>query len=66
MKTALNDSATYTGTVSMLDYMAREPITLNYLIHFKNCKSDNHSAVIIELSPKPYGNGILVTTECDQ
>jgi hypothetical protein len=58
IKTALNDLATYTGTVQMLDYMARQPITLNYLIHLKTCKSDNHSAVIIELSPKPYGNGI--------
>lgn len=56
-KTALNDSATYTGTVRMLDYMARAPITLNCVIHVKNGKSDGQS-VIMELSPKPYGTGV--------
>jgi hypothetical protein len=57
-KTALNDSATYIGTVHMLDYMARGPFTLNYLIHVKYGKSDRHQAVIIELSPQAYGKGI--------
>jgi pimeloyl-ACP methyl ester carboxylesterase len=57
-KTAFNDSATYTGTVCMLDYMALQPITLNYIVHVKNGKLNHHQAVIMELSPQPYGKGI--------
>jgi hypothetical protein len=57
-KTALNDSATYLGTVRMLDYMALGPITLNYIIHVKSSKNDRHQAVIMELSPQAYGKGI--------
>ncbi len=57
-KTALNDSATYKGTVGMLDYMALKPITLNFVIHVKDGEFNHHQAIIMELSPQPYGTGI--------
>lgn len=50
--------ATYNGAINMLDYMTQEPITLNCLVHVKNCKSQNRTAVIIKISPKPYPHPI--------
>ena len=47
-----NDETTYSGTVSMLDYMAQLPITLQCSIHVKNCKAQNRTAVFVALSPK--------------
>lgn len=56
IKTAANDLATYTGTVSMLDYMAQKPVVLNCVIHVKNCSA--RTAVIFEVSPKPAGHAV--------
>ena len=53
IKTVLNDLETYSGTVSMLDYHEQRPIKLNVVIHVKDSKTKNHSAIYIEVSPQP-------------
>jgi hypothetical protein len=53
VKTASGDLETYSGTISMLDYMAQTPIVLNTLIHKKNCPDKNHGFLFFEISPKP-------------
>jgi len=58
VKTAANDIETYSGTISMLDYIAQRPITLNCLVHVKSCKTQNRRGVFIEISPKPFGHSI--------
>jgi hypothetical protein len=63
IKTSSNDIATYRGTISMLDYIAQRPITLNCLVHVKSCKTQNHTVVFFEISPKPAGH--LIWKEFD-
>lgn len=46
------DKETYSGTITMLDYMKKEPITLNCKVHLKYC-GDNNTVMFFELSPKP-------------
>ena len=58
VKTAANDLETFSGTINMLDYHAQLPITLNCLIHIKDSKLANHTAVYFEISPKPLSNPI--------
>ena len=55
---AEGDKGTFEGSVSMLDYMTQQPIILNYRIHVKACTDEEHTAVFIELSPKPYDQSI--------
>lgn len=61
----------YSGTINMLDYMTQQPIVLNFVAQVRNCSSQNHTAVFIEISPKPYEheiwkslNRIVETFEC--
>ncbi len=56
IKTTSEDLATYSGTIRMLDYHAQEPIVLNCMIHVKDIKTANHSAVYFEISPKPFSH----------
>jgi hypothetical protein len=58
IKTAPNDLATYSGTISMLNYMAQRPITLNCLVHVKSCQELNHTAVYFEISPQKFTHPI--------
>jgi hypothetical protein len=58
VKAALNDIETYSGTIGMLDYIAQRPITLNCLGHVKSCKTQNRTAVLFEISPKPFGHSV--------
>ena len=51
--TEKGDLQTYSGTISMLDYMAQTPMVLNALIHKKNCPDKNHSFIFFEICPKP-------------
>ncbi|HTI92539.1 MAG TPA: hypothetical protein VL727_18215 [Puia sp.] len=55
-----DDAATYTGTVDMLDYMAMKPIRLNFMAHVKSCSDVKHFPVFLELSPKPFEDGLWV------
>jgi hypothetical protein len=48
------DLETYTGTIEMLDYMQRKPITLNCIVHLKACPEDNKTILFYELSPKAF------------
>ncbi|RAJ80350.1 hypothetical protein CLV59_105459 [Chitinophaga dinghuensis] len=54
VKTLAGDEATYEGSIHMLNYMQPGPITLNTRIHIRSCPLQQHTAVYIELSPKPY------------
>jgi hypothetical protein len=47
------DLETYTGTIEMMDYMQRKPITLNCIVHLKTCSESNKTILFYELSPKP-------------
>jgi len=52
--TAKGDLETYTGTIEMMDYLQRKPITLNCIVHLASCKEENKSILFYELSPKPF------------
>jgi hypothetical protein len=58
VKTSANDLETYTGTISMLDYHTQTPMILNCVIHVKDMKMPNHTAIYFELSPKPLSHSI--------
>jgi hypothetical protein len=58
IKTTSNDLETYAATISMLDYHSQEPIVLNCMIHVKDLKSTDHSAIYFEISPKPVSHDI--------
>lgn len=57
-KTASGDAATYTGTINMLDYHTKNPMTLNCLIHVKDIKLKTNTAVFLELSPQPFTHAV--------
>lgn len=48
-----DDKETYGGTISMLDYMGRKPIVLNFFVHLKACPARNHIPLFWEISPQP-------------
>lgn len=56
--TMQGDTATYRGTIKMLDYIAQSPITLNCFVHIKNCTAQNNTAIFFEISPKPHNHAI--------
>lgn len=49
---------TFTGTVTMLDYMTRKPITLNCIVQSKPCEETGKEFVFFQLSPKPFRHTI--------
>ena len=53
-----NDKATFTGTVSMLDYMTQRPMVLHAVIHVKDAGKSGKTAVIIEVSPQQTGGDV--------
>jgi hypothetical protein len=57
-KTETDDTETYVGTITMLDYlnMTYPALTLNCIIHKKEC--NNHTAIIFEISPQPLGHKV--------
>ena len=72
-ETTTGDSATYSGTVSMLDYIAQKPIILNCLVHVKSCGTQKHTPVFFEISPRPYDhqmwqqlNSLELTFKCEE
>jgi hypothetical protein len=52
--TASGDIETFNATVSMFDYHTRQAMTLNCLIHLKECKDQKQTAIFLEVSPKPF------------
>ena len=58
IETATGDTETYNGTITITDYLdiMFNPITLNCLVHKKNCSG--HTALIFEISPNPFDHQI--------
>lgn len=57
IKTEEGDRETYSGTISLINFATLQPITLNCLIHKKDCPAAaGHTAILAEISPKPAGN----------
>ena len=56
IKPMQGDDETFSGTISMLDYMAQQPQVLNTIIHKRICASQNHIALFFEISPQPTTN----------
>jgi hypothetical protein len=53
-----SDEATYSGTVSMLDYMAKKPMVLNCMVHVIKCPGMINTIVFHQLSPQPFTNPV--------
>lgn len=47
------DLGAFSGTVQMLDYMAQQPITLNFIVHIKRCHGQDSTIVFYKISPQP-------------
>jgi hypothetical protein len=56
--TEKEDLKTFEGSVTMLDYMSKEPITLNVVIHIKTCTGKDKTFVFHEISPMPYTDDV--------
>ena len=56
--TEKNDLKTFEGSVTMLDYMSKEPITINVVIHIKTCTGKDKTFVFHEISPMPYTDDV--------
>ncbi len=51
LKKNKGDKETYSGTITMLDYMKKEPITLNCKVHVSSCGKEK-TVLFFELSPQ--------------
>lgn len=60
VKTFSGDLKTFEGTIYMLDYMGRQPMTLNCVVHFKKCPGTQQSILFHALSPQLYSNEVWV------
>jgi hypothetical protein len=58
IKTIINDQETYEGEISTLNFLTGKPLTLFARVHVRNYPGSNHSALLFELSPKPYDNTV--------
>ena len=54
VQTAANDTETYKGKMSTLNFLNGKPLELFAIIHVRNYPSSNHSAILVEFSPKAY------------
>lgn len=52
------DLAQFTGTIHMLDFLSRQPITLHCKIHVKLCSDTKKTILFFELSPKTFENAV--------
>lgn len=52
------DIKTFNGTVYMLDYLSKKPITLNCIVHLKTCEGQDKTFVFYQLSPKDYSDKV--------
>jgi len=58
LKTENGDVETYSGTISMLNYLKQQPIVLNCMIHVKDCSPQNHTGVYVEISPQALNHSV--------
>ena len=56
--TEKEDLKTFEGSVTMLDYMSKQPITLNVVIHIRTCPGKEKTFVFHEISPMPYSDDV--------
>jgi hypothetical protein len=56
--TEKEDLKTFEGTVHMLDYMSKQPITLNVAVHIRSCAGKDKTFVFHEISPMPYSDDV--------
>lgn len=56
--TPAKDKYGFKGTVTMLDYMNQQKITLNVSIHVLACKHSGKTYILHQLSPQPYTHQI--------
>ena len=56
--TEKEDLKTFEGSVTMLDYMSKQPITLNVVIHIRSCAGKDKTFVFHEISPMPYSDEV--------
>ena len=52
------DLKTFEGSVTMLDYISKQPITLNVVIHIRTCAGKDKTFVFHEISPMPYSDDV--------
>lgn len=46
------DEATFTGTIQMVDYMGKQPITLQSTVHVRKCPGTDHTIIFHQFSPQ--------------
>ncbi|WP_104384569.1 hypothetical protein [Sphingobacterium sp. HMA12] len=46
------DESTFTGTIQMVDYMGKQPITLHSTIHVRTCPGTDHTIIFHQFSPQ--------------
>jgi len=56
--TEKEDLKTFEGSVTMLDYMSKQPITLNVVIHIRSCMGKDKTFVFHEISPMPFSDDV--------
>ena len=56
--TEKEDLKTFEGSVTMLDYMSKQTITLNVVIHIRSCAGKDKTFVFHEISPRPYSDDV--------
>jgi len=63
VKTGKGDLKTFTGTIEMVDYMTKEPLTLYAMVHLRRCNEENKTVVFHKISPKPFTHSNWATLE---
>lgn len=57
-KTAKGDTKTFTGNITMLDYMQVKEMTLHCIVHLRSCPEENKTVLFYELSPQPLSHTV--------
>jgi hypothetical protein len=52
------DMHTFDGSIEMIDYMTRKPLTLNCKVHIRPCAETGKAFLFFELSPKPFEHSV--------
>lgn len=53
----------FTGTITMIDYMTGKPITLQGRVRVKSCNETDKAFVFFELSPQPFTHAIWTSLD---
>lgn len=55
-----SDIQTFSGVISMTDYMKKSPIELRCRIHVRSCDGLDKTLIFYELSPRPFTDSIWI------